>query len=127
MSRGQALVSEVQVEDYDERGLPVSLHVRVPAADTDVEIVLTSFHVPPPSHFPCVKAQTLGSRHKRSVPRQRTGFSTTTAGLSRWRTEVGSGESDQEAEQEGGQEDSSGVFGAVERFSRVGENMGASS
>ncbi len=41
------LVSEVQVEDYDDHGMPASLHVRVPKEDVDVEIELRDLTTDP--------------------------------------------------------------------------------
>jgi hypothetical protein len=60
VARGEQVVSEVQVDDYDGQGLPVSLHVRVPGQKVDVEIKLrdveaaseldpTVFELSPPS------------------------------------------------------------------------------
>jgi len=52
MRRGDEVISDVEIEERDERGLPVQLRMKAPSADIDVRVVLRDVEHDPPSLGP---------------------------------------------------------------------------
>lgn len=45
--RGTTVLSDVEVEDYDDSGIPTRLHMRVPSAKVDIEVKLRDLTIDP--------------------------------------------------------------------------------